>query len=801
MDPNSLVQRTRALFLELSCLGPEAAQERLDGLRKSEPEVHAEVVELFSGATVRVDVPTAPSGHDGAEGVDAGRVGDYLLKEEIGRGSYGIVYRAKDVRSGRTVALKLLQGIGLRAEEVVARFRREAMVAARLEHRGVCRIYEVGVEADRPFIAMEFVRGVVLSRRIKDGRQQASSLHDGTVLESRSSSGPTAGDELIEAVFTVEKAARALHAAHEAGVVHRDVKPGNIIVREDGDPVVLDFGLAREMESRLPALTQAGALLGSPAYMSPEQVAGQRELVDRRTDVWALGVTLYEAICWRRPFVAPSRHLLFESIRRHEPDDPRRVNPHVSDDLAAVVLAALDKDLRRRYQTAEAFADDLARVRRLQPVSIRRPTRWYRLRRWVQRNPVIAASMAVAMLALLAGTMIATRFAVRAGESAGEARSALAAFRDENERNLRMLGFLQEQIVLPMDAMGDAARRGRNTRDVTLPEILDRAAIILHRVFEADPVAQGKLLKYLGVAFRNIGDLEKAVKHEKRSAELLTEHLGPLSFEAFDATHNLATMYERMGRHDDARVAYQTVADTPADAVGPDTLMVWVAKGSAFCFLDQPEEALAAFDRVLTLDGRPENTLVAHVRRARLLASLDRHEEARRAYGDLTEMSPSAPMWNERAGHLESMGLHEEAVTVLATAIAEYSGDPGLHGRMVRNLEEQGAQERHRRELERWAQVNEHDATAWHDLAWQLLRWGRRAETRDGDAALAAARKAVALSQGENPRMLFTLALAHEQSEALTEATAIAEGALAAAADIDPELRADITAALIRFRK
>ena len=144
MDPNSLVQRTRALFLELSCLGPEAAQERLDGLRKSEPEVHAEVVELFSGATVRVDVPTAPSGHDGAEGVDAGRVGGYLLKEEIGRGSYGIVYRAKDVRSGRTVALKLLQGIGLRAEEVVARFRREAMVAARLEHRGVCRIYEVG---------------------------------------------------------------------------------------------------------------------------------------------------------------------------------------------------------------------------------------------------------------------------------------------------------------------------------------------------------------------------------------------------------------------------------------------------------------------------------------------------------------------------------------------------------------------------------------------------------------------------------------------------------------------------------
>jgi formylglycine-generating enzyme required for sulfatase activity len=233
---------------------------------------------------------------------------------------------------------------------------------------------------------MEHVEGRTLQERIQEAPTDAS---------SRSS-----WSRLTQDVWLIEKVARILHQAHEAGVVHRDVKPGNIMLRADGEPVVLDFGLAWRDDDNLPTLTGTGEHLGTPAYMSPEQIAGSGPRPDRRTDVWALGITLFECLTGRRPFEAPTRDALYRAILGERMPSARRLNPSVPRDLEIVLEVATEKDRARRYATAEEFADDLARVRRREPVRARPPGPFLRLKRWTQRHPAMAVLAATVTFGL-----------------------------------------------------------------------------------------------------------------------------------------------------------------------------------------------------------------------------------------------------------------------------------------------------------------------------------------------------------------------------------------------------------------
>lgn len=318
-------------------------------------------------------------------------VGPYRLVSELGRGGQARVWLAEHTRLGRKVALKVLGGTLVGAShERRERFRREAELVARLEHPGICGVLDADLDAEPPWIAMRHVAGETLAAALE--RERAEHERAGGDAPC-----PVRGAHLAERLHFVERVARALHAAHEAGVVHRDVKPGNIMLATDGAPVVLDFGLAFD-EDGGSALTRTGDVFGTPAYMAPEQLDGRT--ADRRTDVYALGVVLYEVVTLCRPFAAASSAALTRAIRTDLPPDARELNPALPRDLTVVLATALEKEPARRYATALELAEELRRVREFEPIVARPVGLAGRLVRWSRRHPAVAAATGGSILVL-----------------------------------------------------------------------------------------------------------------------------------------------------------------------------------------------------------------------------------------------------------------------------------------------------------------------------------------------------------------------------------------------------------------
>src|SRR5688572_13294303 len=351
------------------------------------------------------------------------KIGPYRLVREIGRGAQGHVFLAEDSRLSRRVALKVLSSAIVQSGPALERFRREAAAASKLDHPGICSVYDAGEADGYAYIAMRYVEGQTLAKQIASSRERAlpemetlavdlpseQSVPAPLPRDGSSSTGKviTSRPELLRAMHLVERAARALHAAHEAGLIHRDIKPGNIMVTPEGDPVILDFGLARAEDGAQQTITHSGDLLGTPAYMSPEQLLAQRIVLDRRTDVYSLGVTLFECLTLERPFDAPTREGIYQKILTGHAPDPRRLNSHIPRDLRVVIATAMEKDRERRYKTALDFAEDLRRVREYLPIHARPAGPILRLERWVQRNPVLATATCGIFVVLVTALAVA----------------------------------------------------------------------------------------------------------------------------------------------------------------------------------------------------------------------------------------------------------------------------------------------------------------------------------------------------------------------------------------------------------
>jgi serine/threonine protein kinase/formylglycine-generating enzyme required for sulfatase activity len=382
---------------------------------------------------------------------EASSFGRYRLVRELGRGGQGVVYLAEDPALGRRVALKVLTAKPAPSPGALERFRREAAVTARLEHPGLCPVYDVGAVDGTPYLAMRYVEGVTLAQilaaaRLPSGGSPvtAPETFGSTDAERRlgrarpsrrdePSSHARSRAEVFRRVAYVEKAARALHAAHEHGIVHRDVKPGNIMVAASGEVTTLDFGLAQDLEGDEATLTATGDLVGTPPYLSPEQLASQAVRLDRRTDVWSLGVVLHECATLERPFSGPTREALYRAILAEDPPDPRASNPETPDDLATVIATALEKNRDRRYATALDFAEDLRRVLAFEPILAKRAGPWVRLSRFAQRQPTLATTMALG-LTLLFASLVFLREAILERDAKDAALRGKAAALDDYER-------------------------------------------------------------------------------------------------------------------------------------------------------------------------------------------------------------------------------------------------------------------------------------------------------------------------------------------------------------------------------
>jgi WD40 repeat protein/ribosomal protein S27E len=340
------------------------------------------VVCQLCGSSFHVD-PDATRSHD-ADKLPK-QIGRFVVQSRLGRGAFGTVYRATDPDLDRTVAVKVPRAGFFATADEEARFLREAKAAAKLQHPGIVRVFEVA-DGDPPAIVSEFIDGVTLADRLTAGRP--------SIRESA---------ELIAAL------ADALDYAHRHGVVHRDVKPSNVLLDAAGQPHLADFGLARRDEAEI-TVTRDGQILGTPAYMSPEQAAG-KAAVDGRADVYSLGVMLYELLAGELPFRGNTRMLLHQ-VLHDDPTPPRKRNDHIPRDLETVCLKALAKAPARRYATAGELAADLRRWLAGQPVLARPVSKLERGWRWAMRNQAVAGLLTMVLVVLAAGVAATSFYAV-----------------------------------------------------------------------------------------------------------------------------------------------------------------------------------------------------------------------------------------------------------------------------------------------------------------------------------------------------------------------------------------------------
>jgi eukaryotic-like serine/threonine-protein kinase len=473
---------------------------------------------------------------DGAELLDAEerRMGGYELIEELGRGGMGVVYRARQLALGREVAIKfLLHGV-LAGDHAIARFRAEAEAVARLRHPHIVTVYEVGEERGRQFLSMELVRGRTLVERLREGPLPAR-----------------------QAASCLKKVAEALHYAHSRGVLHRDLKPDNVLMDEHDEPRVTDFGLAKLADTQA-GITLSGHVLGTPAYLSPEQ-AGAGSSLDQRSDVYSLGATLYHLITGRPPFVGESPAQILRQVVESDPVMPRLLNPALPRDLETICMKCVAKEPERRFASAMEFAEDLGRYLIDEPIRARPAGSVERTWRWCRRRPALAVALAGIMI-LLAGIAVVSNHAAQRIEGL-----RLDALKQLYASDMR----LAEQAIAE-SKFGAAA------------ELLER-----HRPEPGDPDLRGFEWRYFNDCCRS----EEAAALERHPAQVQRAAFSPdgrliatasVEVQVWDAaTHQL-------------RFRFPTPDYVWALAFAPDgsKLLVGDGIGSVFC-LDAPQPEAA----------------------------------------------------------------------------------------------------------------------------------------------------------------------------------------------------------------
>jgi serine/threonine protein kinase len=559
------------------------------------------------------------------------RLGDFVIGREIGRGGMGVVYEALQTSLNRKVALKVLSStVGL-STKAVQRFHREAEAAAKLHHTNIVPIYATGEEDGTHFYAMELIEGLSLDQVIHQLRQapadtpaaptgpvdgHADPAHAATTAPQSEGPGPSSsamglsssslssGSGYFDTVARlIAEVADALDYAHGQGVIHRDIKPSNLLLSQAGRLSVNDFGLARMLEQ--PGMTITGEMVGTPRYMSPEQITAGRIPVDHRTDIYSLGTTLYELLTLQPPFGGEQRDQLLAQIIQKEPRPPRKVNPKVPVDLETICLKALDKDPDRRYQTAGQMADDLRRYVNRFAIRARRAGPVARFRKWVKRNPALTAALtAFLVCVVVAGGLAHWAHLAERRRLDEEARHEAELLEEKRRSALdkAVLAARLEDFNEARQAIGEAEKLGCSAGQIRM--------------------LQGQLELYEGHA-------NEAIDHLTHATELLPDSVAAWSM--------LSVAYYDAGRNTEClRALGEATRRTP---VTPED---YLFRGHAEVQLD-PERALASLD--VAMRQRPSLLArLVHTEALRMhLMDMPDVEQARQAMDDVRAIKGQLP--------------------------------------------------------------------------------------------------------------------------------------------------------------
>ena len=656
------------------------------------------------------------------------RVGQYHIKRAIASGGMGTVYEAVQEKPRRTVAVKLMRA-GIASRSALRRFEYESQLLARLRHPGIAQVYDAGTHRDGevtvPYFAMEYIPNAQpLNEYAKEKK-----------LSTR---------ERIELFAHV---CEAVHHGHQKGIIHRDLKPSNILVDSSGQVKIIDFGVARSTDSDMAITTlqtDVGQLIGTLQYMSPEQCAADPHDIDTRSDVYALGVVLYELLCERLPYEIKGTaiHEATRVIREQEPAKLSTISKGLRGDVETIALKALEKDRDRRYRSSAELADDLRRYLSNEAIVARPPSIVYQLRVFARRNKGLMFATAAVFVVLLAGMIVSTSLYLRAEQALDDSDSVV-------------------QFLSDMLASVDPGEEGK---DVKVRSILDEASKTVGATFVDKPLIEARLRNTIGATYSGLGLLDAAEAHLSQSAAIFTRELGLRDSRTLSAAGNYAAVIGIRGNFSQAEARVRSNLKIMRRVLGeehPRTLMSMqnlaasLKKQGRYAEAEELDRKTLEIRRRVLGEEHPR-TLMSMNNLGLSLNNQGRYGEAeelhrkileikRRVLGEehpdtLMSMSNLAASLNKQGRYAEAGELHRETLEIKRRVLGEEHPRTLMSmSSLANSLRDQGryaeAEELDRKTLEIRRRVlgeeHPHTLSSLNNLANSLRDQGRYAEAEE----------------------------------------------------------------------